>query len=104
MLGFSLHHTQAHIYHAIQEGICFGTAHILRVMRMAGFDVREFVACGGATKSHEWMQMHGDVTGVPITLTKVGDAATLGSAMLAAVGAGLFTTIHDSTSRFYTMK
>ena len=98
MLGFSLHHTQAHIYHAIQEGICFGTAHILRVMRDSGFEVREFVACGGATKSHEWMQMHADVTGVPITLTEIGDAATLGSAMLAAVGAGLFTSIQNAAS------
>ena len=98
MWGFSLHHTQAHIYHAIQEGICYGTAHILRVMHDAGFEVREFVACGGATKSREWMQMHADVTGVPIMLTEVGDAATLGSAMLAAVGAGLFANIQNAAS------
>lgn len=96
MWGFSLHHTQAHVYHAIQEGICYGTAHILSAMHDAGFDVLEFVACGGATKSREWMQMHADVTGVPITLTQVGDAATLGSAILAAVGAGLFANIQEA--------
>ncbi len=96
MWGFTLHHTQAHVYHAIQEGICYGTAHILSAMHDAGFDVLEFVACGGATKSREWMQMHADVTGVPITLTEVGDAATLGSAILAAVGAGLFANIKEA--------
>ena len=96
MWGFSLHHTQAHVYHAIQEGICYGTAHILKAMHDGGFDVHECVACGGATKSREWMQMHADVTGLPITLTKVGDAASLGSAIFAAVGAGSFATIQEA--------
>lgn len=51
----------------------------MRKLREAGFEVQEFVACGGATKSRMWTQMHSDVTGIPITLTGVGDAVTLGS-------------------------
>jgi len=96
--GLSLHHGPEHIYRAIQEGVCYGTAHILRVMRDAGFDVREIVACGGAVKSRDWMQMHSDVTGVPITLTEVGDAVVLGSCVLAAVGAGLFPDLHQAAA------
>ncbi|MEL4358878.1 MULTISPECIES: FGGY-family carbohydrate kinase [unclassified Luteococcus] len=94
--GLSLMHTPAHIYHAIQEGVCYGTAHNLRAMTAAGFEVSEIVACGGATKSREWMQMHSDVTGVQITLTEVGDAVVLGSCMLAAVGAGLYPDIQTA--------
>jgi len=93
MWSLSLHHTPAHVCRAIQEGICCGTAHILRAMRAADFDVRQFVACGGAAKSRDWMQIHADVTGVPITLTATGDVAALGSAILAAVGAGIFTSV-----------
>ncbi|HTI13617.1 MAG TPA: FGGY family carbohydrate kinase [Dictyobacter sp.] len=96
MWGFSLHHTPAHVYRAIQEGICYGVAHILRVMHAGGFDVREFVACGGATNSRDWMQIHADVTGVPITLTKTGDAAALGSAIMAATGAGIFPDLQTA--------
>ena len=96
--GLSLHHTAAHVYHAIQEGVCFGTAHNLRAMRSQGFEVDEIVACGGATNSREWMQMHADVTGVPVTLTEVGDAVVLGSCMLAAVGAGLYADIQDAAA------
>ena len=87
--GLSLHHGPAHIYRAIQESVCYGTAHNLRAMSAAGFEVKKIVAAGGATKSRDWMQMHADVTGVPIALTEVGDAVVLGSCMLAAVGAGL---------------
>lgn len=94
--GLSLMHTPAHFYHAIQESVCFGTAHNLRVMKDAGFKVDRMVACGGATKSRAWMQMHADVTGVPITVTEVGDAVVLGTCMLAAVGAGLHENLEEA--------
>ena len=84
------------MYHAIQEGICFGSAHILREIAKAGFEVKELVAAGGMTKSRALMQMHADVTGVPITMTKVGDAVALGSAMCAAVGSGFYKNLEEA--------
>jgi FGGY-family pentulose kinase len=94
--GLSLHHTPEHLYRAIQEGVCYGTAHILQAMREAGFEPDAFVGAGGFTNSRQLMQMHADVSGVPITLTEVGDAVILGGAILAAVGAGLFDSITDA--------
>jgi FGGY-family pentulose kinase len=96
--GFSLAHTPAHVYRAIQEGCCYGTAHILRFMHAAGYDVQEFVGCGGWTKSRDLMQTASDVTGVPITLTEVGDAAVLGSSILAAAGADLFGNVQEAAA------
>ncbi|MGA4508181.1 FGGY-family carbohydrate kinase [Propionibacteriaceae bacterium G1746] len=94
--GLSLNHGLEHMYHAIQEGVCYGTAHNLRAMEAQGFKATEMVACGGATNSRGWMQMHADVTGVPITLTEVGDAVVLGSCMLAGVGAGVYSSIQEA--------
>src|ERR1700759_2351906 len=90
--GLSLHHTPEHVYRAIQEGVCYGTAHILRAMGRAGLEVEPLVAAGGLTNSPQLMQMHADVSGIPITLTEVGASAILGGAILAAVGAGLFAS------------
>lgn len=87
--GLTLAHTPEHFFHAIQESVAYGTAHNLRALQSQGFEVTELVAAGGATNSRDWMQLHADVTGVPISLTEVGDAVALGSSMLAAVGAGL---------------
>ena len=42
------------------------------------------------------MQMHSDVSGVPITFTEVGDAVVLGGAILAATGAGLFDSVPEA--------
>ena len=94
--GLSLHHGPEHLYRAIQEGICYGNAHNLKAMQAAGMEVKEVVACGGMTKSRDLMQMHSDVLDLPITLTEVGDAVALGSAMLAAVGAGVYAGLPEA--------
>jgi ribulose kinase len=98
MRGFSLKHTTGHVFRAILEGICYGTEHILRTFRTNGYAVQEMVAAGGPTKSKLWMQMHADVSNVPITLTEVADAPALGSAILGAVGAGLFPGVAEAAA------
>ena len=42
------------------------------------------------------MQIHADVSNLPISLTRVGESAVLGSAMLAAVGAGVYPDIQTA--------
>ena len=99
MRGFSLKHTSGHVFRAVMEGIAYGTEHILSVMRANGYAVQEMVGAGGPTKSKLWMQIHADVSGVPITLTEVPDAPALGSAILAAVGAGLYPDVATAASK-----
>ncbi|CAN5861483.1 FGGY-family carbohydrate kinase [soil metagenome] len=94
MWGLSLSHGPGHFFRAILEGICYGTEHIFRTMREHGFEPREIVVAGGPTRSELWMQMHADVSNMPITLTRMGGVApVLGSAMLAAVGAGIYPDV-----------
>ena len=81
------------MFRAIMEGICYGTETILRTMREHDFEPTEGVVCGGPTKSKLWMQIHADVSGVPISFNKVGEGPVLGSAMLGAVGAGIYPDI-----------
>jgi FGGY-family pentulose kinase len=88
--GLSLHHGEEHVFRAILEGICYGTEHILRTMRENDFESTEGVICGGATNSELWMQIHADVSNLPISFTSVTEAPALGSAILGAVGAGAY--------------
>ncbi len=94
--GLSLGHTPGHIFRAILEGICYGTEHIFRTMREHGFQPGECVVAGGPTKSELWMQMHADVSNVPVSLTSESEGPVLGSAMLAAVGAGIYPDIQTA--------
>ena len=58
-------------------------------MRGHDFEPKLNIVSGGPTKSELWMQMHADVSNIPISFTKVGEGPVLGAAMLAAVGAGM---------------
>lgn len=91
--GLSLKHQNAHLFRAIMEGVAYGTEHILRTFRSHGYVVKELVASGGPVKSRLWMQIHADVSNVPIILTAEPQAAALGAAVLGAVGAGVYPDI-----------
>lgn len=101
--GLSLKHTTAHLFRALLEGIAYGSEHIFRTFRENQYAVEELVATGGPTRSALWMQIHADVSNVPITLTEV-DAATLGSAILAAVAAGIYSDVPEAANRMVRVK
>ncbi len=46
-----------------------------------------------AAGSYPWVQIHSDVANVPISLTRVGDAPALGSAILTALEAGIYSDV-----------
>lgn len=92
--GLSLKHTPAHVYRALVEGICFGTRLIVETFGDA-FSPRRIVVAGGATRSPFWLQVHADTLGIALELTEETEACALGSAILAATGAGHFATIDE---------
>ena len=89
--GLSLGTTTAHLARAVFEGVAYGAELCILSMKKAGYNVKEIRACGGMSKSEFWMQMHADVTGLPIrTISEDQNAGCLGDCMIAAVGAGLY--------------
>lgn len=102
--GLSLRHRPEHIFRAIMEGVAYGTEYIFRTFREAGYSVAQIFACGGATRSRLWMQIHSDVSGIPIQIPEVQDAPLLGSAILAAVASGLYPTIQDGAQKMVRVR
>ena len=97
--GLTLKHGRAHLFRATIEGIAFGSELILETMRQNGFAPDRIVMAGGATRSELWLQVHADVSNLPLTLTQVADAPALGCAILAAVGAGLYADVQTAAER-----
>ncbi|MFP7674653.1 ribulokinase [Marivita sp. S0852] len=93
--GLTLAHEPHHVFRAIMEGIAMGTRTILDAFAKGGYEGREMVAGGGATNSDLFMQIHADTAGLPVRIPASSDGPTLGSAILAAHGAGHFETIDD---------
>jgi FGGY-family pentulose kinase len=88
--GLSLKHGIGHLLRAVYEGTAMGSRHIQEDLKAAGFEPEGVYACGGGTRSALWLQIHADASGVPIYLTEEPEATALGTAILAATGAGFF--------------
>lgn len=93
LFGLSLDHEEQDIVRAILEGVGFGINHIIRLFRKLGAEPNEIRACGGQAKSPLWNQIKADITGLPVKTTQTVDSATLGLAIIAGYGVGIYDDI-----------
>jgi ribulose kinase len=98
IVGLSLAHGPGHVFRALYEATACGTRHILEDAAAHGLDVGRIIVGGGGAKSRLWMQIHADVLNRPIHLPRETESCALGSAMTAAVAAGLFADL-DAAAR-----
>ncbi len=96
LVGLSLSHSRAHLFRAMIEGIAFGTRAVLDRMTAAGMPMDELVIGGGASRSPLWVQIHADTAARPVKVASFSGASVLGSAALAATGAGAFAGIGEA--------
>ena len=91
LLGTTLHTTKAEIYRALIEATAFGARTIIERIESYGVPVKRIVCAGGiAEKNPLLMQIYADVTGRTMLVAGSSQACALGSAVSAAVLAGVF--------------
>jgi glycerol kinase len=93
IVGLTLGTTRAHIIRAMLEAICFQTADILEAMKNDA-DLGN-LSClfvdGGASKNELLMQMQADILQVRIERPANLETTSLGAALAAGLGVGLWT-------------
>jgi sugar (pentulose or hexulose) kinase len=102
--GLSLNTTRAHIFRAIMEACAYSTNLGLEILRERGVKIEEIRACGGGAASRLLLQIHADVTGLPIYLTEIPEAGSLGSAILGAVAADQYKDLFEACSNMVHVK
>jgi len=102
--GIDYAKTRAHFIRASMEGVAFSLKHNLDTASSAGADVEVLCAMGGAANSRVWTQMKADVTGKKIVVPSSDTATTLGAAILAGVGTGVFSSFEDAVARTVAIK
>lgn len=101
--GLSLQASRAHVFRALMEGIAYGTADILETFAGHNYNVSRIIACGGATHSPLFMQIYADVAGKSIFVTRMLEASLLGSAVVAAVGAGAYPDLVQASGQMVSI-
>lgn len=89
--GLGLQTAKAHLFRAVLEGTAFAITHNLSLACELGAAPAEIVAVGGPVRNDLWCQIISDVTGLPLRAMEDRGGAAFGDAILAGMGAGLFT-------------
>ncbi len=96
-IGLRRDHTRADVAKAVLEG----TAYEMELIRLAGESmtgqpIMLLTAAGGGARNHSWLQIKADVSGVPIRVCAEPEAALLGAAVAAGIGAGSYADLADA--------
>jgi len=94
--GIDFTKTKAHFIRSAMEGGAFALKHNLDIAESCGGKVKELRAMGGASRSELWTQIKSDVTGKPITVCHSGTETSLGAAILAGVGTGVYKDFDEA--------
>lgn len=96
-LGVTLGHGKAEFARAIMEGVAFELRTCLDILKGIGLEPSQIVSMGGGSRGDVWNQIRADVTGRPVSVPRVTDAASLGAMILAAKGVGVISDVAEAS-------
>jgi len=85
---------------ALLEAIACEFASTVKRINARGVETALVRATGGGSKLAWWLQLHADVTGIPFETVTQEEPGTLGAALLAGVGAGVYPSVSEAVGRF----
>ncbi|TQR17467.1 autoinducer-2 kinase [Psychrobacillus soli] len=84
------------LFRALQENAAMVTLGNFKIIEeVTGHYPKEIIFAGGASNSKLWTQILADMLGIPVKVPEIKEAAALGTALYAGVGAGIFDNISD---------
>ena len=97
-VGLTIRHTKAHMARAVLEGVSFGLRDSLEILKSMDVSIGNVRASGGGARSDVWRQIQADVFNFPLSTINVDEGPALGVALLAGVGAGIYSSVEEACS------
>lgn len=94
--GVSLRHTRAHFARAVMEAVAFMLKECLDTLDT---DIKQIRSSGGGSQSPFWCGIKADVIGKEVVTMTKKETATLGSAIFAGVGIGVFPSVPEAAEK-----
>jgi glycerol kinase len=93
IFGIALGHERKDLYRAVLEGVAYEIRKNIEVFKELGIEPKELMLTGGGSRSDFWNQIYADVLGITCVRNVIEESTSLGAAILAASGAGIFQDI-----------
>lgn len=90
-IGLTTRHTHAHMTRAVLEGVAFGLRDSFELIKNSGLKIEQVRVSGGGAKSTLWRQIMSDILNVPLVQVAAIEGASYGAALLAGMGAGIWS-------------
>jgi xylulokinase len=98
LIGLTASHTRGHVVRAILEGVAFSLRDSFTLFAEMGVPVRNIRLGGGGARSPLWRQIQADVYGREVEVLEAEEGAAYGAAILAGVGAGVWSSVDTACS------
>lgn len=96
IFGLEMRHDKYDIARALMEGVAFEARQVLESFKENGMTIETLMMTGGAARSRLWSEIVGYVTGCDIYRMTEPETCSVGAAMLAFVGEGVFADYDDA--------
>lgn len=103
IFGLQVSHRKNDMIRAALEGITYELRRNVELLETL-CQVTEIRTIGGGTKSELWLQLKADITGKRIVVPSVTESVSLGAALLAGVGTGVFSSVDRAVENVYEAK
>ena len=94
--GLSAMHTKKDMLRAVMEGVSYSLRDCVEVFREMKINISDMMACGGGGSSPLWRSMLADLYDCPVKTLESKEGPALGVALLASVGAGIYSTVPEA--------
>jgi len=97
-VGLTVRHGKGHLVRSVLEGVSFGLRDSLKLIRGLGVPIEQVRASGGGARSEVWRQIQADVFNTELVMVNITEGAAFGAALLAGVGAGIYSSVNEGVS------
>ena len=104
LVGLAANHRRAHVVRAIMEGVAFSLRDSFAIFEELQVPVTNIRLGGGGARSPLWRQIQADVYAHSVEIVEAEEGAAYGAALLAGVGAKVWSTVDDACRNVVRVK
>ena len=103
--GLSAHHKRKDLLRAAFEGLSYEARTLLEALqRYSATELDILRAIGGGAKNELWMRLKADITGKTVEVPALKESTSLGAALLAGLGVGIYSDEKEAVSKVYKVE